>query len=416
MSDFEVAAILVTLTAALAYVNARLLRLPSAIGLMATALLGSVLVLVLDGLEITDVEPRVTALLDQVNLSYALLHGMLGLLLFAGALHVELDDLREFRLPITFLALVGTAISTVAVGAGSYLILGALGLGLPFVDCLLFGALISPTDPIAVLGILKAARAPRSLEVTITGESLFNDGVGVVFFLAILGVATGGELSAGSLAHLFVQEALGGALFGVAIGYVGFRMLRSIDQYSVEILITLAIVLGGYAAAEALHVSAPIAAVAAGLLIGNQGRELAMSATTRDHVDTFWELIDEILNAVLFLIIGMELVHLRLSAELLVAGAAVIPLVLACRFVSVAAPLAVLPAFRRRQRGAVALLTWGGLRGGISVALALSLPPGPERNVILVVTYCVVVFAILVQGTTLGRLARRLAPPTPDAP
>jgi CPA1 family monovalent cation:H+ antiporter len=409
MSDFEVAATLLSLTAGLAYFNARVLKLPSAIGMMATALLGSLLVLLLDEMQVTDVAPRVTALLDQVNLSHALLHGMLGILLFAGALHVNLADLREFRLPIAVLALLGTAVSTALVGIGSYFVLGALGLDIALVHCLLFGALISPTDPIAVLGILKAARAPKSLEVTITGESLFNDGVGVVFFLAILGVAAGDEVNAGTLARLFVQEAIGGIVFGLVIGYVGFRLLRSIDQYSVEILITLAMVFGGYAAAEAIHVSAPIAAVAAGLLIGNQGRALAMSDTTRDHLDTFWELVDEILNAVLFLLIGLEVVHLKLTVELLVAGAITIPLVLAARWFSVAIPLAAMPGFRRRARGATLLLTWGGLRGGISVALALSLTSGHTREVILVITYCVVVFSILVQGTTLGRLVRRFA-------
>jgi monovalent cation:H+ antiporter, CPA1 family len=409
VSDFEVAAILLTLTAALAYVNARVLRLPSAIGLMSTALLGSLLVLLLDGLDVTDVAPRVSALLDQVNLSHALLHGMLGILLFAGALHVDLADLRAFRLPIAVLALLGTALSTAIVGFVTYFVLGALGLELKLIHCLLFGALISPTDPIAVLGILKAARAPKSLEITITGESLFNDGVGVVFFLAILGIASGTDVSAGPIARLFLQEAVGGALFGIAVGYVGFRLLRSIDQYTVEILITLAMVFGGYVAAEAIHVSAPIAAVTAGLLIGNQGRALAMSETTRDHLDMFWELIDEILNAVLFLLIGLEVVHLSITWQLLVAGALTIPVVLAARWLSVAGPVAAMPSFRREAAGAVALLTWGGLRGGISVALALSLPNGPERNVVLVITYCVVVFSILIQGTTLGRLARRFA-------
>jgi CPA1 family monovalent cation:H+ antiporter len=407
VTDFEVAAILISLTAGLAYLNARVLRLPSAIGLMATALLGSVIVLVLDGIGITDVAPRVTQLLDHVNLPHALLHGMLGILLFAGALHVDLADLREFRLPIAVLAVGGTALSTAIVGVATYLVLGLLGFDVKFVHCLLFGALISPTDPIAVLGILKAAKAPKSLEVTITGESLFNDGVGVVFFLAILGVAQGGELSAGTIGRLFVQEAIGGVAFGLAVGYVAFRLLRSIDQYTVEILITLALVLGGYVAAERLHVSAPIAAVAAGLLIGNQGRALAMSDTTRDHLDKFWELIDEILNAVLFLLIGLEVVHLQLDAGLLVAATIMIPLVLAARWLSVAAPLAAMASFRSRAPGALALLTWGGLRGGISVALALSLPNGPERNIILVITYCIVVFSILIQGTTLGRVARR---------
>jgi CPA1 family monovalent cation:H+ antiporter len=339
-----------------------------------------------------------------VNLSYALLHGMLGILLFA--VRTSSSDLRTYR--IDHDPRVGGRHCRPRSSASGYFA-GPAGLD-AFVHCLLFGALISPTDPIAVLGILKAAKAPKSLEVTITGESLFNDGVGVVFFLAILGVATGGDVTAGSIVRLFVQEAIGGAVFGIALGYVGFRLLRSIDQYSVEILITLAMVLGGYVAAEKLHVSAPIAAVAAGLLIGNQGRALAMSDTTRDHLDTFWELIDEILNAVLFLLIGLEVVRLRLSIELLVASAVIVPLVLVARWCSVAVPLMGLPAFRRQARGAVALLTWGGLRGGISVALALSMPSGPERNVILVITYSVVVFSILIQGTTLGRLVRRLAP------
>lgn len=409
MTDFEVASILITLTAGLAYINARVLRLPSAIGLMATALLGSIIVLLLDWFQITEVAPRVTALLDQVNLSYALLHGMLGLLLFAGALHVDLGDLRAFRAPIAVLALVGTAVSTLVVGLASHFVLGLFGQDVPLTTCLLFGALISPTDPIAVLGILKAAKAPKSLEITITGESLFNDGVGVVFFLAILGIAEGGEISAGVIVHLFVQEAIGGIVFGLIVGYIGYRLLRSIDQYSVEILITLALVLGGYTAAEALHVSAPIAAVAAGLLIGNQGRALAMSDVTRDHLDKFWELIDEILNAVLFLLIGLEVVHLQISSDLLLIGLVMIPIVLVARWMSVAGPLLALPAFRRSTKGVTTLLTWGGLRGGISVALALSLPNGPGRDTILVITYCVVVFSILIQGTTLGRVARRFA-------
>lgn len=407
MTDFEVASILISLTALLAYFNARVLKLPSAIGLMATALLGSVLVLLLDQLNVTDVAPRVAALLDHVNLSHALLHGMLGVLLFAGALHVDLNDLRDYWLPIATLSVVGTAISTAVVGFATYFLLPLFGFDIDLVYCLLFGALISPTDPIAVLGILKAAKTPKNLEIAITGESMFNDGVGVVFFLAILSVANGGSVDASSLIRLFVQEALGGAAFGVIVGYVGFRLLRSIDQYSVEILITLAIVLGGYAAAEALHVSAPIAAVAAGLLIGNHGRTLAMSDTTREHVDTFWELIDEVLNAVLFLLIGLEVVHLDLSFGPIAVGLAMIPAVLVTRWLSVATPLAALPSFRRESPGAIALLTWGGLRGGISVALALSLPTGSARDLLLVMTYSVVVFSILVQGTTLGRLARR---------
>ena len=408
MTDFQVVAVILTLTAALAYVNARFLRLPSAIGLMATALLASIVGLALDTLGVTDIGARVDALLDHVDLANSLLHGMLGLLLFAGALHVDLGELRELRRPIAALALAGTAISTVVVGVSAYYLFDLIGIPLSLVHCLLFGALISPTDPIAVLGILKSARAPRRLEVTITGESLFNDGVGVVIFLALLGVATGGDPGPSDVARLFLREALGGALFGLVIGYVGFRLLRSIDQYTVEVLITLAMVVGGYAGAELLHLSAPIAAVTAGLLIGNQGRALAMSDTTREHLDGFWELIDEILNAVLFLLIGLEVVHLELSWPLAIAAGVAVPLVLVARLISVTVPIAALAPTRRPDAGAITILTWGGLRGGISVALALSLPHGPERQVIVTVTYAVVVFSVLVQGLTLGRVVRRL--------
>lgn len=411
MTDFQVAAILVTLTALLAYVNARVLRLPSAIGLMATALLGSLLVIALDAIGLTDIAPRVGSLLAHVDLSYALLHGMLGLLLFAGSLHVDLGELRTYKIPILVLSVGGTALSTILVGAATFGATRVLGIELDFISCLIFGALISPTDPIAVLGILKRAQAPKSLEITITGESMFNDGIGVVIFLAILGVLKGGEVDASAFARLFVQEALGGIAFGLVLGYAGFRMLRSIDEYSVEVLITLALVLGGYAAAEAIHVSAPLAAVAAGLLIGNQGRALAMSDTTRDHLDKFWELIDEILNAILFLLIGLEVVHLQVTTEIIVVSIAIVPIVLVARLGSVALPLLAMREFRANAPGAIPLLTWGGLRGGISVALALSLPVGPARDAILVITYAVVVFSILVQGTTLGWLVRRYAKP-----
>ncbi|MBE7447572.1 MAG: sodium:proton antiporter [Kofleriaceae bacterium] len=416
MTDFQVAAILLTLTAALAYVNARVLRMPPAIGLMAMALLASLVGLALDATGVSDIGAQVTTLLDKVDLAYALLHGMLGILLFAGALHVNLGDLHAQRWPIAVLALVGTALSTAVVGGGAYLVFDLLGLPVPLIYCLLFGSLISPTDPIAVLGILKSAGAPHGLAVTITGESLFNDGVGVVIFLVLLGVAAGGEPDAVSIGQMFVQEAIGGAVFGLLVGYVGFRLLRSIEQYSVEILITLAMVFGGYAAAEALHLSAPITAVTSGLLIGNHGRTLAMSDSTREHLDTFWELIDEILNAVLFLLIGLEVVHLTLTADLALAAIVMIPLVLLARLIAVGVPAAIMPRFRRANPGAVAILTWGGLRGGISVALALSLPAGPERSTILVVTYAVVVFAILIQGLSLGRLIRRLTAPGSASP
>jgi CPA1 family monovalent cation:H+ antiporter len=414
VSDFQLIAILVSLAAALAYVNHRVFRLPSAIGMMAIALVGSLVVIGVDASGVADIAPRVELLLDKLDFDDALLHGMLGALLFAGALHVDLDDLASHKGPIAALAIGGTVVSTAVVGGVAYVVLGWFGLPLPMIYCLLFGALISPTDPIAVLGILRAAKAPRSLEITITGESLFNDGIGVVIFLSVLGIASGGDVAAGDVLVLFAREALGGIGFGLIVGYVGFRALRSIDDYSVEVLITLAMVFGGYAAAEALHVSAPIAAVVSGLLIGNHGRRLAMSDTTRDHLDKFWELVDEVLNAILFLVMGMEIIHLAVSTTNAVAAAVMVPIVLAIRLISIAIPLAAMPRFRRATPGALAILTWGGLRGGISIALALSLPPGHERDTILVLTYAIVVFSVLIQGLTVGRIVRRMAPAVKD--
>ncbi len=282
-----------------------------------------------------------------------------------------------------------------------------MGLDIPFIYCLVFGALISPTDPIAVLGILKQAEAPKTLATKITGESLFNDGVAVVVFLVVAGIAAGGgEVTPGEVAMLFAQEAPGGVLFGLIAGGLAYWMLKSVDNYQVEVLITLALTTGGYALAEVLHLSAPIAIVVAGLLIGNHGRLLAMSTHTRQHLDTFWELVDEILNAVLFVLIGLEVLILALREEYLLAGLLAIPIVLLARFISVGLPIGLMRRFRRFSPNVVQILTWGGLRGGISVALALSLPASEIRDTLVVVTYSVVVFSILVQGLTIGRLVR----------
>lgn len=274
--------------------------------------------------------------------------------------------------------------------------------------CLLFGALISPTDPIAVLGILKKAGVPESLETKITGESLFNDGVAVVVFLIFLEIATGThEITAALILGLFVKEALGGVIFGLLIGWIAYWMLKSIDNYQVEVLITLALVTGGFALADALHISGPIAIVVAGLLIGNHGRLLAMSDTVRDHLDTFWELVDEVLNAVLFVLLGLEVLVLTFTREYFIAGIALIPLLLMARFISVGWPVLILKRFRTFSPHVIKILTWGGLRGGISVALALSLPPGKYREAILSITYMIVTFSIIVQGLTIGRLVQK---------
>jgi CPA1 family monovalent cation:H+ antiporter len=349
------------------------------------------------------------AMLLQIDFDETLLHGMLSFLLFAGALHVNINELRQqFRI-ILGLATAGVVLSTLIVGLLSWVVLNLLGFNISYIYCLLFGALISPTDPIAVLGILKKADVPKSLEIKIVGESLFNDGVGVVIFLILLEtIVSGAELGIARVFRLFVQEAIGGGLLGLGVGLLAYRMLKQVDNYQVEILITLGLVTGGYALADALHLSAPIAIVVAGLLIGNHGRSFAMSEDTRQNLDTFWELADEVLNAVLFLLIGLEVMVLNYSWLNLAAALLGILIVLSARLVSVSIPIHLLKRSRSFSPHVAKILTWGGLRGGISIALALSLPVGIERDVLLAITYGVVVFSILVQGLTISPFLRKL--------
>jgi CPA1 family monovalent cation:H+ antiporter len=404
MKLFHILALLLTISAVFSYLNYRFLKLTTTIGLMLIALLFSLGINLLGTLGL-EIEQEVEFMLHSVDFDATLLHGMLSFLLFAGALHVNLNDLAQQRGVIAILATLGVVSAAFITGILSWWIFGLLGLEIPFIYCLLFGALISPTDPIAVLGILKQAGAPKSLEAKIAGESLFNDGVAVVLFLLLARIAAGDvDISPASVAMLFAQEAVGGLLFGLGAGGLAYWMLKGVDNYQVEVLITLALVSGGYALAEVLHLSAPIAIVVAGLLIGNHGRILAMSDRTREHLDTFWELVDEILNAVLFVLIGLEVLILVFREEYLLAGLLAIPIVLLARFISVGFPIGVMRHFRSFSRNVVTILTWGGLRGGISIALALSLPAGEIRATLVAVTYIVVVFSILVQGLSIGRL------------
>ncbi|WP_293170666.1 sodium:proton antiporter [Oceanithermus sp.] len=406
MGLFDAMGVLLTLTAVFAYLNYQYLKLPTPIGVMLAGLLFSLALVLIGG----PAEGWARDLLEAVPLERVLMQGMLAFLLFAGALHVNLDDLKKRWVSILTLATLGVLVSTFVVGTGVYYLAGWLGIELPYVYALLFGALISPTDPIAVLGLLKKAGVPKDLETLISGESLFNDGVGVVVFAVILSLAGahGGhaEASVAGVAVFFLREAGGGLALGLALGLVAFYMLRRTDDYSVEVLITLALVTGGYALASQLGTSGPLAMVAAGLLIGNHGRTLAMSERTREHLDTFWEMIDEILNALLFVLIGLEILLIRYTPGYLELAALAVPLVLGARFVSVGLPIGALRLVRDFADYTVRLMTWGGLRGGISVALALSLPPGPEREVILAMTYGVVVFSVLVQGLTIGKVAK----------
>ena len=408
-------ATLLGLAAVFGYINHRFLRLPRTIGLVMIAMAVSLAALGIDALVPGwGVGPGLRAALIEIDFTDTLMHGMLGFLLFAGALHVDLGHLSRHAWPIAAMATFGLLLSTAIVGVGIWLAFDLFGLGLPLIYCLVFGALISPTDPVAVLGILKTAKVPPSLEAKIAGESLFNDGVGVVVFVILLAMATSeggaGDVDPGGIAVLFLREAVGGAVLGLVAGGIAFWALRSIDEYNLEVIITLALVTVTYEVAHMLHTSGPIAVVVAGLLIGNHGTRLAMSETTREHLTNFWTLIDEILNAVLFLLIGLEVVLISTSPGLMWVSMVAIPLVLLARFAAVALPISLLGLFRDFTKGAIPVLTWGGLRGGISVALALSLPAGGEKDAIVTVCYAVVVFSILVQGLTIGSLVKKVVP------
>jgi CPA1 family monovalent cation:H+ antiporter len=405
----NIAAICLVITALLAYLNHRFVGMPTTIGVMAAALVFSLALVGLDAIGVAHgLRQYEESLLRSIDFSDVLMQGMLSLLLFAGALHVDLSELKAYRWPVGALALLGTLLSTLAVGYGMWLALPLVGLQLPLMYCLVFGALISPTDPIAVMGILKSAGAPKELELVIAGESLFNDGVGVVIFSLLLGMLTSGVTPTPAQGlQLLLHEAGGGLLFGLALGYVTFRLLKSVDSYQVEVLLTLAAVTGGYALASTLHVSGPLAMVVAGLIIGNHGRALAMSDTTRRYLDMFWELIDEILNATLFVLIGMEVLLVVFSFNELVAAGVAIAVTLLARMLTVGLPVRLLQHTFNLPRGSWKVLTWGGLRGGISVALALSLPAGTERDLVVALTYGVVVFSILAQGLSIGYVTRK---------
>ena len=407
ISLFHTIAILLVLAALFSFVNYRYIGLPGSVGLILMALVLSFSLEIMGAMGY-GMEGYAARLLGSINFNQTVLHGMLGFLLFAGALHINLNDLARQRWAVLSLATVGVILSTLLIGPLLWWWLGAAGIHLSFLYCLLFGALISPTDPIAVLSILKSIKAPKSLEMQIAGESLFNDGVAVVAFLILLGIATGGEhVTVGAVMEMFMKEALGGVVFGLGLGLGAFWMLRGVYDYPVAIMVTLALVTGGYDLAEVVHVSAPIAMVVAGLIIGNHGRNRGMPEVTRYHLDIFWELVDEVLNAVLFVLIGLEVLVVVYTRAHLIASLIAIPIVLAARFVSVGLPLGLLRRWQGFSTKAVTILTWGGLRGGVSVALALSLPAGYDRNYIVPITYAVVAFSIIVQGLTIGRLLAR---------
>ena len=414
MSIFEIGAFLIGLSAIFGYINHKVLRLPHTIGLVVIALAASLVIILLEFLSpATQILEIVTGVLQQIDFHETVMRGMLSFLLFAGAMHVDFSAFKSRSGAIALMATLGILLSTFLIGWVMWLSLNAFGIETPFIWALVFGALISPTDPVAVLGLFKSVKVPETLEAKMAGEALFNDGIGVVVFTVVVAIAVGdgghgGDMGAMDVAGLFFNEAIGGAILGLVAGYIGYRAMYHIDEHNLEVLITLAVVMVTYAVALRLHMSGPIAMVVAGLVIGNKGMKFAVSENTRDYVRKFWSLIDEILNSVLFLLIGLEVLIIAKRIDHLQVALLAIPVTLAARWISVYIPISVLSRWKSFTKGAIPILTWGGLRGGIAVALALSLPGNEYKPTILTITYAVVLFSIIVQGLTIKLLVERV--------
>lgn len=404
--------IVLVLAAAIAYVNQRLLKLPSSIGVMLIAIFVSVL-LMLGSNFFPDFFRDTTQMIDSVNFSKVFIGSVLNFLLFAGTIQIRMQDLKRQQLPVAIFSTLSVALSTALVGFMLYGVLLLLNMNVSLLNCLLFGALISPTDPVSVLAILKHTRISKSLETKIAGESLFNDGVALVIFFTLLNSIRnpGDPVTTATIAKVFAREALGGLLLGVAIGFIGLHALKSINNYKIEVMITLAMVMGGSALAHSLGISEPLTMVAAGIFTGNYGKAFAMSALSRDYLDKFWELIEEILNIVLFALIGFELLFIKHFQYYWLVGIATVVIVLIARFISIWLPSFFIRIREKVDMLSVLVLTWGGLRGGISIALALSLPRGMHKDLIVFITYCVVVFSVVVQGLSIERMLVRKRKP-----
>ena len=414
MSIFEIGAFLIGLSAVFGYMNHRFLRLPHTVGLVVMALAASLTLILIEFLSPrTQLLETVTGILEQIDFHETVMHGMLSFLLFAGAMHVDFSVFKSRLLSIGLMATLGIMISTFLIGWAMWLLLNFFGIDIPFVWALVFGALISPTDPVAVLGLFKTVKVPESLEAKMAGESLLNDGVGVVVFTIVVAIAAGGDVHGEAIGimtvvELFFTEAVGGAILGLVAGYACYRAMGQIDEHNLEVLITLAMVMVTYAVATRLHLSGPISMVVAGLFIGNRGMKNAVSENTRDYVEKFWSLLDEILNSVLFLLIGLEVLVIAQRVDHVGVALLAIPVTLAARWISVSVPISILARWKSFTKGAIPILTWGGLRGGIAVALALSLPVNEYKPTILTITYAVVLFSIIVQGLTIKPLVERL--------
>jgi CPA1 family monovalent cation:H+ antiporter len=410
MDYYAIATILIVLSALFGYINVRFLKLPITIGLMLITIIFTIIIIVIGQFDDTLLLSE-RAFIEGIDFRAVLFDIMLSFLLFAGAMHTNFEQLKVQRWPVLVFATAGVLISTFLVGIIMYYLLQLIGFQVDFIYCLLFGALISPTDPIAVLGILKQAGAPKKLETKIVGESLFNDGVGVVVFLTLLKIAEGGSgVTFVHIAEMFAVEVLGGIALGLLLGWITYRLMKSIDDYDVEVIITIAVVMGGTLLAQKFHLSAPLAMVACGLMVGNDTiRDAVMSETTETYVDKFWELIDVLLNTILFVLIGMEMLILTFEGNYILAGILAVPIVLLSRYLSLWFPIKFFAKKLDFVPNTNLIMTWGGLRGGISIALALSLTQDMHRELFLVITYIIVVFSIIGQGLTVGPLIKRLA-------
>ncbi len=417
MEVYNIITLIVVLAAIFAYLNYRFIRLPSTIGIMLISLLASLIVIIL-GIISPSFFLQTTEAIKLIDFQTVLLHVMLSFLLFAGAIHIDSKKLKSERISIITFSTIGVIISTFVVGSLLYLVTSLFGLSVDYLYCLLFGTLISPTDPIAVVGILKKAKIPASLETKISGESLFNDGVGVVLFISFYEIAQIGyaNISVWNIIWLFIREAGGGLLFGWLLGYIGYLALKSIDNYVVEVMITLAIVMGGYGLAEIMHVSGPLAMVMAGLFTGNRSMHVVASNVSTDYIGKFWEMIDEMMNAILFLLIGFEMLIIPFNITLFFLGCITVIIVLFGRLVSVWLPITLLKYKNSFAKNTIPILTWSALRGGISVALALSIPKYMYGQMFVSITYIVVLFSIVVQGLTIGKFAKKLAENNPELP
>ena len=408
MNLFNIIALFIVIATVFAYINRRFLKLPNNIGVMIIAIVVSILLLLTSSLF-----PKISAdsvkLISSVDFTDIIIGVVLNFLLFAGTIQIKIKDLRAQQLPVVLFSTLGVVISTFIVGGLLFGVMQLLGSPVSIEQCLLFGALISPTDPVSVLGVIKDTGVPKSLETKIAGESIFNDGVALVIFVTILhAIHNPGEgVSLKDIMHIFLREAIGALLLGVALGFVSSGALRTIDDYKVEVMITIAVVMGGYILAKSLSVSAPLTMVSAGIFIGNYGKKYAMSDVSKEYIDKFWELIDEILNIILFVLIGLELLLIKNFDNYWLIGLITIPIVLFARFISILLPSLIVRLQQKMTMKTIVFLTWGGLRGGVSVALALSLGAGMHKNLFIFITYCVVVFSIIVQGLTIEKIVNK---------